>query len=250
MVPVAILQVRQFFGQKKILLLALFLAIPIGLSALVRAFGDMQGPGVEVGVTFFLFFLYSQCVTPLLALLYGTGLLNAEIEGKTFTYLATRPIPKWQILLAKFAALGACLLGAALSSLTISWVILNHVGGGRLLGGLAAALTGSVLAYTAVFAAIGTIFNKRPMIVGLVAGVLEFAISWIPAMASRVTVTYFLRSIAMRIANPPYLHEFERFSQMADLPPALAVVGTVIALAVGVASWMANSREYLMSEQI
>ncbi len=247
---VALLQIRQFFGQKKIFLLVLFLAIPIGLSGLVRAFGDLQGDGLELGMTYFLFFLYSQCVVPLLALLYGTGILNSELEGKTLTYLTTRPIAKWKIVASKYAAISACLLGAVLLSLLVSWILLKASGGARLFLGLAASSIGATLVYTAVFAALGSFFQKRPMIIGIVIGVVEFAISFIPALARRMTVTHFLRSLALRIIRPPHLEEIQPLAELAELGPSIAVVAGVIVLALGVAAWVASTREYVMAEQV
>jgi hypothetical protein len=40
----------------------------------------------------------------ILAVVFGTGVVTQEIEQKTVVYLLTRPVPRWRILLAKFAA--------------------------------------------------------------------------------------------------------------------------------------------------
>jgi hypothetical protein len=40
----------------------------------------------------------------ILAVVFATGALSQEIEQKTIVYLLTRPLPRWRILLAKFAA--------------------------------------------------------------------------------------------------------------------------------------------------
>jgi hypothetical protein len=43
-------------------------------------------------------------VLPILAVVFGTGVISQEMEQKTIVYLLTRPVPRWRILLAKFAA--------------------------------------------------------------------------------------------------------------------------------------------------
>lgn len=43
-------------------------------------------------------------VLPILAVVFGTGVIMQEMEQKTIVYLLSRPVPRWRILVAKFAA--------------------------------------------------------------------------------------------------------------------------------------------------
>ncbi len=43
-------------------------------------------------------------VLPILAVVFGTGVIAQEMEQKTIVYLLTRPVPRWRILFAKFVA--------------------------------------------------------------------------------------------------------------------------------------------------
>ena len=108
-----------------------------------------------------------------------------------------------------------------------------------------------LLTYTAIFAAIGSVFTKRPMIVGLIYGVIETILSFIPALVSTLTVTYFLRSLALRIIQPKNLPgELTRILGDTSLPIALLVLGGMIAGALALASWICTTREYVMAEQV
>jgi len=47
---------------------------------------------------------YLHFLILILALFFGTSVCSEELEGKTLTYLSTRPIPKVSIILGKYAA--------------------------------------------------------------------------------------------------------------------------------------------------
>ena len=47
---------------------------------------------------------YLQFLILILALFFGTSVCSEELEGKTLTYLTTRPISKTSIILGKYAA--------------------------------------------------------------------------------------------------------------------------------------------------
>ena len=51
-----------------------------------------------------------QFLILVLALFYGTSIVSEELEGKTLTYLTTRPAGKASIILGKYAAYGVFLL--------------------------------------------------------------------------------------------------------------------------------------------
>jgi ABC-2 type transport system permease protein len=254
MEAVALLQTRQILGEKKIFLLMLFLAIPVVLSLIVRVAGGIPPGELELAGGTFLYLLYPQTIVMLLGLLYGTSIVNAELEGKTLTYLFTRPLPKWKIVVSKFAAIGVCISVPSIVSLSISFVILNFPGGGVLFVGLTLGTVAAVLTYTAIFAAIGTFFQRRPMIVGFVYGAIELVLSFVPALVSSLTVTYFLRSLVMRIVNPALPPDFpkEVLRMLGDAPLAttlLAIVG-MIAGALALSSYVTTKKEYVITEQV
>jgi ABC-2 type transport system permease protein len=251
---IAWLQARQIVGDVRgLLVLALFAAVPLALATTVQVsggFGKAQDGELASGI--FLFVLYPQATCLLLALLHGTSIINAEVTGKTLTYLFTRPIPRWRVVVAKYAAIAACLAVPAVASLAAAWAIVGAPGGLSLLGSLAAATAAAVCAYTAVFAALGTLFTRRPMVVGLLYGIVEFGLSFIPAIVSTTTISYFLRSIVVRLHRPD-MHgmpaELRRIIGDATLPFTAAVLAGIVVAGLGVAALVTASREYAMVDQ-
>ena len=45
--------------------------------------------------------IYMQLLVPVLALLFGSLVINEEVDNKTLIYLTTRPVPKPAIILGK-----------------------------------------------------------------------------------------------------------------------------------------------------
>jgi ABC-type transport system involved in multi-copper enzyme maturation permease subunit len=251
------LQLREIFSGKKIWLAVLLAAFPVALTlVVVRAGGWDEGrPDILLYVKLtFLFVLHPMLTCPLLSLLYGTAIVNADVERKTITYLFTRPVAKWKIVAGKYAAVVGFLAGPVTLSLLICWALLGAPGGARFIGIMLTAVLGAVAAYTAVFAAIGTLFRNRPLVVGLLyAFVVEGVLSFIPgAMVNAVTVTYYLRSLAFRAAHvelPPELAFLTRFAA-ASLPESVAVLLGIAACALTIASVVVTRREYSVADAV
>ena len=118
----------------------------------------------------------------ILAVVFGTGVIAQEVEQKTIVYLLTRPIPRWRILLAKFAA--AVVVTTATAWITSLLVAIVTYGPGGLgaspLGRDLLILPIGALAYTGLFLLIATVLN-RPLMYGLL-----FAFgweTWVPSLA-------------------------------------------------------------------
>ncbi len=249
--PIFVLQLRQILGGRKILLLALFLTLPILLSVLVRSAGgfDIGDGNTPAGI--YLFLVYPQSMCMLLALLYGTAILNTEIEGKTLTYLFTRPVRRFMIILGKYLAIVVSLTIPSWASLAISWFIVGMPGDGRFILGLGLATTAAVLAYTAVFGAIGIVFQRRPMIIGLIyAVVFEVLLSFVPAVVNTVTVTYYLRSLVVRMISDEVPQELARVVGGADLATSGLVLAGITAVALVFSCVVSERREYSLTEQV
>ena len=90
----------------------------------------------------YLFLLYPQTLCLLLALLYGASIPGSELEGRTLTYLFTRPIARWRVVVGKYLAIVAAMLPPMLGSLVIAWFLLGQPGGAALLTAFLAQATG------------------------------------------------------------------------------------------------------------
>jgi len=252
------LQVRQILGGRKRWLVAVILVLPIALAFINLHFGDLDRVAKEVGEEswkslcgMLLFILYPQTICVLFALLYGAPMLQDELEGRTLPYLLTRPMPRWKIVLGKYLAIVTLLVPGVLASLTAAWMILGSPAGSSLLFALSAATVAAVLAYNAIFAVFGFLIPSRAMIVTLMyAVVFEFILGLVPAVINTLTVTYYLRSLALRLTDLEVPEEVMRIVGDATLSTSLSVLGGMTLGGLVLASWLAAHREYIVTEQV
>src|SRR5262249_8235859 len=108
----------------------LFLA-PAVLAGVVRATApDAPPPVLEF---LFAFMFIPQALLPLVALVYGTGIVQDEQEEQTFTYLLIRPMPRWAIYAVKVLATvpTTVVLTAVFTTLTYLVIYLGADAGGQ-----------------------------------------------------------------------------------------------------------------------
>src|SRR5262249_7859797 len=97
-----VLTLRQHLHGKRWLVLGALFLLPAALAGVVRA----TAPDVPPRMLEFLFvFMFiPQALLPLVALLYGSGIIQDEQEEQTLTYLLIRPLPRWAIYVVKVLA--------------------------------------------------------------------------------------------------------------------------------------------------
>jgi len=250
MLEIIRLQLRQLLGGRKFWLVVLFLGAPIVLTVVIRVWGDLPTNVTPDPRSLYLFALYTQALAILLALLYGASILSTDLEGKTLTYLFTRPLPKWTIVVGKYLGIVVFLAPATLASLLASWAALGAPGGPKYLLGLVACTGAAVLAYNALFCVFGVAFPRRALVVCLLyAGIFEFLVSFVPAVINMLTVNYYLRSLAVRIVGLEVPSQASRVVGNAPLGSAVAVLAGIVVATLAVASLVASTREYLIHEE-
>lgn len=140
----------------------------------------------------------------ILSVVYGTGVVSQEIEQRTIVYLLTRPLPRWRILLAKFAVslvvvAGVTMLSTLLTALAVYGPAKFAEAG--VLPDLKALAIGAV-AYGSLFLLLGAAL-PRPLTYGLL-----FVFGWetwvpvLPGSFARISVMSYLRSLAAREVTP------------------------------------------------
>src|SRR5262245_61569106 len=93
---------RQHMHGKRWMIMAGLFLLPAGLAVLIPA---TAGDAPVILMEFLLAFMFiPQALLPLVALVYGSGLIYAEQEDPTLTYLLIRPLPKWSIYVVKMLA--------------------------------------------------------------------------------------------------------------------------------------------------
>ena len=187
----------------------------------------------------------------ILSVVFGTGVISQEIEQKTIVYLLTRPLPRWRILFAKFAAAFlATTVTVWLATIALAVVCFGFDGVGHSrLGRDMLILPVGALAYSALFLLLATFIN-RALVVGLV-----FAFgweSWVPNMPGsfqRISLMTYLRVLA---PHPKPEAETLDISQVFSLlnPETISqrvaweVLACVTAAALLLATIVFTSREY------
>jgi ABC-2 type transport system permease protein len=191
-------------------------------------------------------------VLPLAALFYATSLIADEVEGRTLTYLVTRPLTRGSIFAGKFAAYLVTALSLALPAAVVTFFVLLSTNGwstvasaaGDLLRDLGVmALT--LVAYGALFALLGVLL-KRPVIPGLM-----FLYGWellanLPGYLPRFTLTAWLRSLIHH--RPAQEGLSGLFQQVLPAGQSLAVLIGASAVLLAAAAWIFSTREYVLEQ--
>lgn len=240
---------------RRSLLMALLVGLPIAFGMLYRGALAAQLPARVTGYDLYgviVAIYFVRNVLPLAALFYATALVADEVEGKTITFLLTRPVRRTSVLLGKFAAYGATTLSVALPSLVATFFLLVSAHGGEGLGARVpdlfrdlgvCALT--LLSYGALFTLLGVLL-RRPVIPGLLFLFVWELVANLPGYMPRLTITAYLRSlITYRPAHEGFA---ELFGQIVPAPICLAVLAAVVAVCLGAAAWIFSRREYVLDQ--
>ena len=164
---IAALTLRQLLGRGRTILLGLVALLPI-LLALVYRLGSEDTDQQRWVARILLDGLIVTILLPLLALVYGTAALGAEIEDGTAVYLLAKPVSRAKIVIGKLLAAWALTAGTVLVSALLAAAIgLQGAPGNGLLVGFAIALVAGSLVYSALFLML-SVFTSRALIAGLV----------------------------------------------------------------------------------
>ena len=204
------------------------------------------------------YFVFGFTLT-ILSVIYGTGALSAEIEGRTIVYLLTRPIPRWRLLLMKLigawagitvtVALSVILLGFAVYGMKPEW--------GRILSDLKIIPVGA-LAYSSLFLFFATLMTK-PLIWALLYGFgWENIAALFPSGFARLSVLSYLRVLAPHLKEVVGASEggedvsniLLRANPLAITPTvAWVTISILIVLSLGLALICFSTREYVPREE-
>jgi ABC-2 type transport system permease protein len=197
-------------------------------------------------------FYYLRFALPIAALFYATALIADEVDGKTLTFLITRPVRRPAILLGKFAAYVVTTITLALPCAVITFFLLATANGWGGIGGRVGDLFRDVgvmalalLSYGGLFTLFGVVL-KRPVIPGLLFIFVWELLANLPGYMPRVTLTAWLRSLVRH--RPPQEGLSEVFGQVlpAGLSLAVLIAATLGFLALSL--WIFSRREYVIEQ--
>jgi ABC-type transport system involved in multi-copper enzyme maturation permease subunit len=250
------LSLEGMIWSRRSLLMALLVGLPVLLAVVYRVVlaADIPSRGVPPLDLYALVVAvyWIRNVLPLMALFHATSLIADEVEGRTLTYLLTRPLTRPAIFAGKFAAYLATSLGIALPSVVLTFFLLvtardwSGVGASvpdlfRDLG----VMTLTLLAYGALFSLLGVLL-RRPVIPGLL-----FLFGWelmanLPGYLPRLTLTAYLRSLIHH--RPAQEGLSGLFGQVLPTGLSLAVLLLSTALFLAAAAWLFSQREYVLEQ--
>ncbi|RZU52090.1 ABC-2 type transport system permease protein [Krasilnikovia cinnamomea] len=160
MSTVAWITARGLFGRRRVLLLLPLPVLLVGLALLCRAY-DLNplhwGTPVLVG-------LGLAVMLPVTALIVGTGVLGSEVDDGTIVHILTKPLPRRDIVLAKFGVAVAVTVVTTCVPLYLAGALAHS---SRLGLALAAGAAVGGCAYTALFLMI-SLLTRRHVLLGLV----------------------------------------------------------------------------------
>lgn len=226
---IARLTLRQLVGRGRTLLMALLALLPILLAVVYRLGGEDSDPQRWVARVLFEGLVVTTLL-PIVALVYGTAALGAEIEDGTAVYLLTKPVSRAQIIAGKLLAAWALTSATVLvSGLAAGAVGLAGTPGAGILPGFGIALVAGSLVYVALFLML-SVRTSRALIAGLVyVFVWEGLINGLFAGTRLLSVRHYTLSVADVFVDLPG-STFE-----AKLGPVTAIA--MMAIVGGASVW-------------
>jgi len=241
---------------RRSVLMAILLGLPIAFALLYRGLPIAHLPAKITGFDLYAVIIaryYVRNLLPLAALFYATSLIADEVEGRTLTYLLTRPLPRPAILAGKFAAYVTTTLAMTLPSVVITFFLLATAQGASSIGAEVpelfrdmgvVALT--LVAYGGLFTLMGVLL-RRPVIPGLLFLFVWELIANLPGYLPRFTLTAWLRSL---LHHQPAEEGLGGLLATQILPAgeALAVLLGTSALFLALSFWIFAQREYVLEQ--
>jgi len=188
---------------KKIRLFFIISMVPV-VVLLVAKILEIAQPSARISAeeifSRILLVIYIQLLLPIMALFFGSSIVQEEVENRTLVFLTTAPISRSSILLGKY--LSYLLLSVVIvhAGFIFSFIIINldHLGGVRGFGVFLNFMGVGLLAlasYIAFFALLGTVFRKS-LILGLmfIFG-WESIVQYFPGTTQKFTLIHYVKSL-------------------------------------------------------
>jgi len=213
--------------------------------------GSTSANDIAFFFTHIMLTLYFQLLIPVLALFFGSTIVNDELDNKTLVYLTTVPVRRRTVLLGKYLAawlLAALLIvsGFLLCFLVASFTRLGDVAAWQELGLFLGTALLALFCYSALFTALGA-FMKKSILLGLffVFG-WESVVQYFPGVTQKFTIIHWVKSLLPVIPNQNSILTF----QLQSSPPLESVTMLLGAglLFLTIAVFIFARKEYILSD--
>lgn len=226
-----VLTLRQLLGRRRAVLMVAFGLLPIGAAVIFR----LSSPDVDTQKWTILVLLNGLIVTtllPLVALVFGTSAMGGEIEDGTAVYLLSKPVPRWEVVMAKLlAAWLATSVLVGLSTVISGLIAMNGAPQAGIVSGFAIAMVLGALVYTALFVLL-SIVTSRALIGGLI-----YVFFWESLVTSLFAGTkiFSVRQYTLGVARLISTASTKTFDARLDGTEALWLMAVVTGLAIALA---------------
>ncbi len=223
MSTVAMITARGLFGRRRALMLVPLPLLLIGLAALCKSF-DVEptnwGQPVIEGLGF-------AVVLPVIALIVGTGVLGSEIDDGTLVHILTKPLPRRDIILAKYLVAAVV---TAITTMIPLYVVGLLAGSAELAAALAVAAIVGSFAYTALFVLL-SLLTRRPVLLGLVYILIWEGLLGRWVSGTRVlSIEQYVITIADKIEPTTILTGQVSVTTAAVMSAVFVIVSTIVAI--------------------
>ncbi len=229
--------------------------VPVLMALVIKLLRFFYAHREIQGITIFsnmIMVFYLQFLILILALFFGTSICSEELEGKTLTYLTTRPVPKSAIIVGKYAAYTFLTIIMTGVGLLFAFLILNME---NLLDFSLymiflrdlTVLTLGLICYTAFFTFIGT-FLKKSILFGLVFSFgWENVIQYFPGSTQRFAIVHYLKSLLPSPSSGQF--SFLLF-RLEPTPPGVAILMLLFisGIFLFLASLFFSQKEYILQD--
>lgn len=187
---------------------------------------------------------------------FTTAILTQEVEQRTIVYLLTRPVPRWQLLLVRYAA-----SVVAVAAVGILAALLASVGAyganfaaNPLLAKDILALGVGAVAYGALFLLVSLLFNRSLMICSLFAFGWESSAPSLPGDLFRLSIYSYLQAIA-RHPTSGGNGLMERLGGSAAINAisqvqAFTILGSMTLALLALSAWWFTHFEYIPRDDV
>jgi ABC-2 type transport system permease protein len=223
---IAMVTLRSLLARRRAILMLLLAAVPIGLGLLARLRG-LPGDPVERTVAT-LDLLVVRAVLPLIALVFGTAALGAELDDGTAIYLLTKPVPRSRIVAAKILAAAPATIVLVSGATLLTGLA---IGGERGTAGVTLAFTiataiGALL-YVTLFVALSVV-TSRALMAGLI-----YIVIWEGVLAGLFEGTQALSIRQYTLAIASAIDPAAIATGASVLAMSTAIVGSLVVLVGG-----------------
>jgi ABC-2 type transport system permease protein len=225
---IARITLRQLLSRRRTILLLLLGAVLLVVAVVRRLSGQTGDPGFTADL---LSVLGIGTLVPLVALIFGTGAMGAELEEGTAIYVLAKPIARPVVVVTKLVI--AFVVSAALSAVPI--LLAGLVAGGEDSTGLALGFAGAAVIgsgiYCSIFVALSLV-TGRAFVFGL-----AYVLVWEGFLAGLFAGTRTLSVREQTLAFAQAMSNSPKDVFSADLPlgTAAAVAAVIVIVAIAIA---------------